>query len=141
MSLNKDEKRLFAEWIFLGEKDNIKEAIKLNVNLDEAKVNGMTPLILAVEADQPEVLELLLRSGSNPNQISENNGMTALHWAVEYAVDGMTQNNKDTPYPEPIECIRLLLKYGADKNIEDENGKSPLDYSITEEIRKEFIGK
>ena len=101
----------------------------------------MTPLILAVEGDQAETLEKLLKDGANPNQKSEINGMTALHWAVEYAVDGMTQNNREIPYPEPLECIRILLRYGADKTIKDESGKSPLDYYMTKEIREIFENK
>ena len=136
--MNKTKKEEFAKLIFLGKKDLVAEAIKENLNLDEVKANGMTPLILAVEGDQPEILELLLQQGANPNQISENQGMTALHWAVEYAMDGMTQNNRAVPYPEPLECIRLLLKYGADKYIKDENGEVPLDYRTTAEIRKVF---
>ena len=139
--MNKFEKDQFAEWIFSGKMDKVKEAVKLDFNLDEDYRNGMTPLQIAVEGDQPEILELLLMNGANPNQLSEYNGMAALHWAVDYAVDGMTQGNREIPYPEPIKCIRILLNYGADKNIKDHKGKSPLDYHMADDIRKEFTEK
>ena len=130
--LNKD----FSDWIFNGNAEKVQVAIDAGINLNEVYPEGMTPLIIAVEGDQPKILDLLLKNGANPNLRSGINGTTALHWAVEYAMDGMIQNGKETPYSEPIECITILLAHGADKNVKDENGKTPLDFQMTDEIRR-----
>lgn len=136
-----EAKKEFGNWIFYGDVEKVKEAIKLNIDLNEIYLSGMTPLIIAIEGDQPEILEILLKNGANPNQVSGLYGTTALHWAVDYAFDGMVQNNREVPYDEPIECIRILLKYGAKKDIKDHSNKTPLEYNMTEEIRKEFMEK
>ncbi|MEZ5428226.1 MAG: ankyrin repeat domain-containing protein [Pyrinomonadaceae bacterium] len=133
------EKEIFGKLVFSGAKDNVRELIDAGIDLDESNSSGMTPLFLAIEGDQPQILELLLKSGANPNKQSGIDGTTALHWAVDYSYDGMVQNNRDISYPEPLECIRILLKYGADENIKDNSGKIPLDYRTTEEIRNQFI--
>src|SRR5215203_3825500 len=125
--MNNDiENDLFGKFVFSGKEEKVKEMINSGVDLEKIGSNGMTPLILAVEGDQPKILELLLKNGANPNKQSDIDGFTALHWAVEYAIDGMIQNNKSTPYPEPLECIKILLKYGADINIKDNSSKTVL---------------
>lgn len=125
--------------VFSGKNAEIQAMIDSGINLDDVGSNQWTPLMMAVEGDQPKTLELLLKNGANPNKQSGIDGFTALHLAIDYAMDGMIQNNKSRPYPEPIECIRILLKYGADKNIKDYKGRTPLDlYPITKEILAEF---
>lgn len=127
--------------VFSGKTEKVKEMINLGVDLDQISSNGMTLLILAIEGDQPQILELLLKNGANPNKKSEIDGLTALHWAVDYAIDGMIQNNKRTSYLEPLACIRILLKYGAEKSIKNNLGKTVLDYPLTKEISDELEAK
>ena len=67
-----------------------------------------------------EIVECLLKNNANPN-IQANNQETPLHWAV---------NSK--------EMVELLLKYGSDKNIINEEGKTPIDLVEDEEIKKLF---
>ena len=129
----------FGKLVFTGKEIEVKVMIDSGFDLNVAGSNGWTPLMMAVEGDQPKALELLLKNGANPNKQSELDGFTALHLAVDYAMDGMIQKNKNEPLPEPIECIRILLKYGADKNIKNHSGKTPLDlYPVTKEILAEF---
>ena len=125
--------------VFSGKITEVKLKIKSGADLDKAGSGGFTPLMSAVEGDQPRILELLLKNGANPNKQSELDGFTALHLAIDYAMDGMIQNNKITPFAEPLECIRILLKFGADKNIKDKLGKTPLDlYPVVKEISTIF---
>ncbi len=113
--MNEDEEKdLFAELIVSGDIAEVTEYIQKGIDLDHINSNGMTPLIFAVEGDQPKMLELLLKNGANPNAKSKISGTTALHWAIEYANDAMNQSQRSMPFPESLECIRILLRYGAD---------------------------
>lgn len=91
---NKLDNKIFGESIFLGLKDKVQEMINLGIELNPMGSTTMTPLIMAIEGDQPQILELLLQNGANPNLQSDSDGFTPLHWAVEYALDGMIQNNR-----------------------------------------------
>ena len=75
-----------------------------------------------------------LKNGANPNQQYNLGGFTPLHWAVDCAVDGMIQNNCEKPYPEPLECIKILLAYGADINMKDFSGETVFDLQMTKEV-------
>ncbi|KAF5601758.1 hypothetical protein FPCIR_2192 [Fusarium pseudocircinatum] len=65
-----------------------------------------------------DVIEALLKLGSNPN-VQNSNGMTALHAACVSVEEGST------------EAIQALLRYGADPNLKtDAGGFAPLHYLI-----------
>jgi cytohesin len=78
------------------------------------------PLALAVSNDWPEIVELLLESGAEPNLQEERHygrdsvygGDTALHHAV---------------YCGSARMVKLLLAHGADPDIQDAEGLSPLE--------------
>lgn len=57
-----------------------------------------------------KVVELLLKKGASANFLRED-GTTALHYAVSYC---------------DIDLVNLLIKYGADVNVENINGWTPL---------------
>ncbi|KAG2382228.1 hypothetical protein C9374_005430 [Naegleria lovaniensis] len=81
------------------------EALTLFFELARPIVNlpdfeGDTPLILATNSKQYEVMKLLIEKGSNINHMDEN-GMSALHVAA---------SNGD------ILAVKILLEKGADKN-------------------------
>lgn len=69
-----------------------------NVQVDSARVDGVTPLMIAVAFRHYEVLHLLLDLGANPNAF-RNDGVTRLLFACH---EGFT------------EAVRLLLAYKAD---------------------------
>lgn len=76
-----------------------------------------SPLHLAIYQEDglslPVVDFLIQNSGSLDRQTKEGN--TPLHYCVIY--------NK-------IECLRLLLRVGANPNIENNNNKTPLDIAV-----------
>lgn len=108
--------------------------------------NGNTPLHAAVK--YPELVELLLKFGINPNA-QNNKGQTALHCAVE---DGFKEscralinhdsnlNMKDnqgeqTPLHYAAWCgdyeiADLLIRSGADINAKDIEGQTPLHAAV-----------
>lgn len=83
------------------------------VKLDTPTDCGRTPLSLAVEKGHVDVMELLTKSGANPN-FKDKGGRTPLVWAIEeISSDGKAWS-----------IVSHLLKAGADLDSKDiENGK------------------
>lgn len=79
------------------------------VNL--ASINNGTPVHMAVELKNPEMLALLLSKKANPNSYDTDLKATPLHTAVLY----------NSP-----ECVRLLLNNGADTAALDHWKQTPL---------------
>lgn len=136
---NEPEADIFGKLVFFGKNTELRAMIDCGFDINKVNSNGWRTLMMSVEGDQSKTLELLLKKGANPNIQTEADGFTALHLAVDCAMDGMIQNKRNQLFPEPLECIRILLKYGADKNIKNNSGKTPLDlYPVTKEILVEF---
>ena len=74
-----------------------------------------------------ETMKLILHAGCNVNAVNTE-GNTPLHLAVKFK-----------PEPEEVEILRemllLLLNIGADPNLENENGQTPLDSCETNAAR------
>lgn len=83
-----------------------------HVNADE---ETESPLLLAIGNGHTESVEFLLKAGANPNATSFGSG-PALHIAI--------QNNAE------LDIVRLLLAHGADANLSDAFGKTPLLYAL-----------
>jgi len=75
--------------------------------------SGATPLHIAAAYGHDDVMKLLLENGANVNSIAEDAERgTPLHWAVR------TQR---------LETVKILVEAGADINVQDRNGRTPLD--------------
>jgi len=97
--------------------------LKQKKNKDEINFvdkHGYTALDLAVIHNSPEIVEILLENGANPN-IKDKNGYTPLHRAI-------------IRYSDKI--VYLLLKYKADPNIKDKHGYTPLHRAVIEQAPK-----
>ena len=80
----------------------INELIKLGGDVDKPTKKGRTPLIMSYQdRDKPDVLELLLRYGADPN-VKDKAGYTVLQRLLLYP--------KKVP-KEPF--IKILMDYGA----------------------------
>lgn len=92
-------------------------ALTLANGADLASTNryGGTALIPAGEHGHVGVTRMLLEAGINPDHINDL-GWTALQEAVLLGTDG----------PEHQETVRLLLAGGADPNLRDGQGSTPL---------------
>ncbi|MEC5030653.1 MAG: ankyrin repeat domain-containing protein [Oscillatoria sp. PMC 1051.18] len=99
-----------------GDIEAVKYLIALNLNLDIHQTGvwtdkGFTPLIIAVESKETQIVKLLLEAGANPNLSEKDTGGTPLIYA---AITGS------------LEIINLLLKFGADRNIRDNYNETAL---------------
>ncbi|XP_037069049.1 ankyrin repeat and protein kinase domain-containing protein 1-like [Pollicipes pollicipes] len=105
---------------------------------------GRTPLMLAVEADSPEAVELLLAHGAEPNE-ANHFGLSVLYLAASTGrlaccerllrggalVNAFTLRLRRTALH--IACaegdqhtVELLLRFGADANVIDYGHRAPL---------------
>ncbi|MDF2192871.1 ankyrin repeat domain-containing protein [Paraflavitalea sp. CAU 1676] len=128
------------------------------LNAFDAQKTGSTALMYAAEQGQVELLKLLLKAGASPN-IKDQEGKTALYYAVQEEKEACVKAlleagaNPNIPRverdePEKIigSCLEtavyrkfdsiaaLLVKYKADPNLADHDGKIPFHDAESEAI-------
>ncbi|CAB0035928.1 unnamed protein product [Trichogramma brassicae] len=128
------------------------------VRIDAQDKLGDSPLHLSLKHSNPKVAELLLRRGADPN-LANKEGSTALHRIEKRAVDDFMMKffikinedtnrrllvdaqdkNGDTPLHLAVryskkKSIESLLRYGADANLANEEGLTPLHIICIQDI-------
>lgn len=101
----------------------LKMLLDAGLNPNVKSRNSYSALLLSVLDDEYEIEELLLKRGADPNILCERRAgsRTPLYIAVQNASETNSMTNKKIP------SIKLLLKYGADPDItEDERNRTPL---------------
>lgn len=139
--------------IYRGNQTKVQKLLKKGADVNRLDENGTSPLMLAVLAEHfsMEIVESLVAHGADANMKEPRDKWTVLHVAAR---DGRTALVKflleknaevdavdrwgDTPLWRAVmkfrgddSVIRLLLSYGADKNLENKSGVSPLSLSQT----------
>lgn len=99
--------------------DILKLTIKANANVSLLNRYGGTALIPASEHGYVDVVKLLLEETATDVNLINNLGWTALLEAIILNDGGKNQQ----------ETIKLLIKHGADVNINDANNVSPLKHA------------
>ncbi|MCA8936180.1 MAG: ankyrin repeat domain-containing protein [Planctomycetes bacterium] len=87
--------------------------------VDAPDRNGQTALHEVAENGNAELAELLLNNHADVNT-QDDWGDTPLHLAAERSDD-------EEEKQRTIECVKLLLKHGADRTIKNNDGQTPLD--------------
>ena len=77
-------------------------------------VNKLSPLHLAAERDDPDIIDILIAAGADVNCV-DRYGATPLHYAACEGIADVTE---------------ALLRNGADNNVADELGKNPLSVAL-----------
>jgi ankyrin repeat protein len=119
--------------IINGDSKLFKELLP-NVDINTFFEGGFTPLMLATEFENDEIILLLLSHGAEINKENEH-GETALHLAVDIAIDG-THQTGGNPGDEPTSYIKILLDHGADINHKNKKGETPLDWAYAYQSNK-----
>ena len=121
---------LASTLLFWGIQQNQKDFVSNIVTMQPVIANavspeGETPLILASRYQHKNLMESLLEAGALVNS-TDNKGRTALIWCthdveVEYdpwatevwEYDGLMVQPIPSPKPCNVECVELLMKWGA----------------------------
>ena len=88
-------------------------------------IKGATILHEAVDAEQPDIVQLLLLYGVNPDMRARG-GLTPLHIAVSKCSVG---------------CVRALIENGADLLIRDEQGQDAIAKAELRSKKREAVLK
>ena len=95
----------------------VKLIIEFGAHVDRRKCKSRIHHHIACWNGRNQIYGLLLDHGANVNAL-DLHGCTPLHLTCSFL-----QRNKDSR----LECIKLLLKYGADVNIRNEVGETALE--------------
>jgi hypothetical protein len=98
-------------------------------NIHHAGCLGGTALHWAAWCGRDQLVKELIDKGADINQRSGEYGASPLSWVVHgYKFGGETNRHHQ------IECARLLISAGADKNIVNAQGKMAVEYLNDEDV-------
>ena len=107
--------------IKIGDADRVRTLIYANVNPEERNYAGMTPLTIAAEKDNYEIVRLLVEEGGVDVNAVSSYGITPL---IAAAAGGHR------------EAVELLLKHNADATARDDLGKTALIHAMNTDNRR-----
>lgn len=116
-----DNELLIAAWE--GDAERVRELVALGADIECVNTNGNTPLHLAIENLNVEVVRVLIGAGADVNRRDAIGSWTPLAHACDAVSDAAIQSNK-TP---DNELIRMLVGHGADVNARTSQGLTPLE--------------
>jgi ankyrin repeat protein len=121
--------------------EDIPEMLRLlesGLDPNAADRQGETPLMYAAYRDRTESVRVLLGAGAEPNH-QRLDGNTALHLAVDSAIDRATQDGEPIG-EEQLRTIRLLLRAGARVDLRKTRGQTAVDWARAAEVRSVLLG-
>ena len=86
---------------------------------------GDTLLHLAAAGYRVEIVRLLLASGADPNAAGNRRKSSPLHYAADGFITGPAWGEN-----RQVETIRCLLDHGAQLQLQDQNGATPLHRAV-----------
>lgn len=135
----------FLKAIESGNFKAVSAEIKNGVDVNYVDDRGTSPLHIAAQNNQIEIVEKLLESGADVNALTKHDGWSALHFAatrgyneiVKILIDaganldvhGLRYKRTCLHYASDqgrSEVVKLLLKSGAKKDVIDINKDTPL---------------
>eukprot|EP01135_Chromosphaera_perkinsii_P010852 Nk52_evm9s2256 gene=Nk52_evmTU9s2256 len=127
--------------MYVGRAETVQFFLESKVDANIVSTYGQTPLSYAIRHSSPETIKLLLDYGAKTNLSSmpemlyaienENCNLETIHLLLEHGCD---PNRADISSKTPLMATRkleqaeLLVKYGADIAIKDNNGRMACQY-------------
>lgn len=150
INFDKDSENTSVTDLMIASRDGnipkVKKLLKKEKNIDRVDEYGRTALLYAIEGKHPDVVKLLLDHGADPEIRDESEEKSALSYAVEVDCvkcaellikkgadpndngDGYTPLMRAARYGQ-YNMVRTLIKYGADINAKDEEGRTALSWA------------
>ncbi len=126
-----DDVRALAVQCFSGHVEIVRLLLDNGADPDLGRAStGETPLHHAVldnEPSQLEIVKALLRAGVDPNKQC-NTGVLSINFMRDVRVRGETPLHRAAGYADS-QVIQALLDAGANKELKDANGDSPLAWA------------
>jgi len=138
-----------------GDLNSVKELLMTshgNVNVWKQENEGILtgPLRIACKLGKTDLVVFLILQGANVNA-KDNYGRTCLHYeclghlnssiVVTMGNSNKASSKSSSSSPEfHLDLIRILLKYGADRWIQDSKGLTPVDLARKSHIEHVFQG-
>ena len=138
-------------------KEVLQAMISHGSDVNSTNTNNVTPLMMACQKGNIDVISVLLTAGSNPN-LANDDGDTWLHCCVEvgcskevleaiinHGVDVNAANNINVTalmiacQKADIDAIGVLLNAGSNPNIGKDNGDTCLHYAVEGGCGKEVL--
>lgn len=128
-----------------GNLEEIEALIAKGSDVEETDLRGLTALIAAARAGQPDSVRLLLRKGASPNRTGGVNRWTPLEHAIHKGQNGTgvilldagRARGHDLDAPLMMAAangnavmVRALLSHGADPRAHDAGGLSALGAAV-----------
>ena len=117
------------------------------VDVNSRSEDGYTPIIVAIEAKNQEILQLLIENGANLYErhpvFNRTTVGTAAYYENEEAVEILLKKDsklanigstvdgwtplEDATLKANVAIVKMLLQYGANPTITDKHGGTPMD--------------
>jgi ankyrin repeat protein len=117
-----------------GDATFVTQLLEQGSSVNERTASGLTPLMAAVIGGHVDVVRVLLASGANPNLRREPDNNMYNEWSA--LLDACHAGHS-------AEIVTLLLQAGADIEVRDQSGYSPLmwaaDMAMVNGEREEIV--
>ena len=125
----------------------VKALLAKGAEVNQADKNGITPLMIAGFTGKMEIIQLLLAKGADPKAkskfgftylmaITNSTNLAAVKWALENGLE--VKDKKEDLLTRPadngaLDIVQVLLTKGANPNVPDSLGYTPLLHAVLTE--------